>query len=343
MNDDAQHNVWRSYSDMMSGLLLLFVLIMAVCLMQAQKNYNDKLAEQATRVQTQEELDKTQQKLNEQESELSQQSMTLTDLQNALESQALTLNQRESELSAAQATLAQQESELEARDAALAQSQQDLTAAQQQVAASQEKLDEQTQLMAAQQAKIDQIVGVKADLIAALNREFQSNQINVDIDSQTGAMTLESSVLFDYNKSELKDEGTAVLESVLPTYCKVLLSSEYSDYVSEIIIDGYTDSTGNYISNLQLSQDRAFAVAEYLLNNDSFLSEDQQKALSEKLTANGRSSSDLIYDENGNEDQEASRRVEIKFRLKDEEMIAELSQIIADSQNAQTQGETAQG
>ena len=39
-------NVWRSYSDMMSGLLLLFILIMALSLFQAQKNYNDKLEEQ---------------------------------------------------------------------------------------------------------------------------------------------------------------------------------------------------------------------------------------------------------------------------------------------------------
>ena len=32
MQDTAGHNVWRSYSDMMSGLLLLFVMIMAVWL-----------------------------------------------------------------------------------------------------------------------------------------------------------------------------------------------------------------------------------------------------------------------------------------------------------------------
>ena len=33
-------NVWRSYSDMMAGVLLLFVLIMCVTLFQAQKSYN---------------------------------------------------------------------------------------------------------------------------------------------------------------------------------------------------------------------------------------------------------------------------------------------------------------
>ena len=32
-------NVWRSYSDMMAGVLLLFVLIMCVTLFQAQKSY----------------------------------------------------------------------------------------------------------------------------------------------------------------------------------------------------------------------------------------------------------------------------------------------------------------
>ena len=37
-------NVWRSYSDMMAGVLLLFVLIMCVTLFQAQKNYVEKLA-----------------------------------------------------------------------------------------------------------------------------------------------------------------------------------------------------------------------------------------------------------------------------------------------------------
>ena len=70
MNDEAGFNVWRSYSDMMSGLLLLFVLIMAVGLMEAQKNYDDKLKEQASRAQTQTELAQTQDELTQREKEL---------------------------------------------------------------------------------------------------------------------------------------------------------------------------------------------------------------------------------------------------------------------------------
>ena len=357
MNDAGSQNIWRSYSDMMSGLLLLFVLIMAVCLMQAQKNYNEKLAEQASRLQAQDELDKTQEELLQRESEVEAQSMTLTDLQTALESQAFALSTKESELDESQRTLSeaqltlaqreselqdqqalvteqqnlltQQESELEARDAALQERDEALVT-------SQEKLDEQTRLMSEQQKKIDQIIGVKADLIESLNQEFSANQINVNIDSQTGAIVLDSNVLFALRESELTEEGEQILYQVLPVYCEVLLSEQYADYVAEIIIDGYTDSTGDYFSNLQLSQSRALAVAAYLLEiSDSFLDSTTSQALQEKLTANGRSESNLILDENGIENQDASRRVEVKFRLKDDEMIQELSEILAQT------GETA--
>ncbi len=339
MNDEGSHNIWRSYSDMMSGLLLLFVLIMAVCLMQAQKNYNDRLAEQASRMQTQDELDKTQAVLNQRESEVEAQALTLTQMQAALEDQANALSVKESELDSAQTTLTNAQTQLEEQQAMLTDQQNLLTQQESELAqrdaalaASQQKLDEQTQLMSEQQMKIDQIIGVKADLIEALNQEFAENQINVNIDPQTGAIVLDSSVLFALRESELTEEGAQILYQILPVYCEVLMSEKYRDYVAEIIIDGYTDSQGDYLSNLELSQNRAFAVAAYLLSiSGSFMDADSEKALQEKLTANGRSESNLVMDENGNEDRDASRRVEVKFRLKDDEMIQELSDILADA------------
>ena len=332
MRDTSSHNVWRSYSDMMSGLLLLFVLIMAVCLMQAQKNYVEKLAEQAKQLQTQSALDASQTQIDEQASQLASQQSTLDEqaaaleqLQSTLAAQAAELENKEKDLLASQqklddqnSLLLQQEAELEKRDQALA--------------ASQQKLDEQTTLMSQQQEKIDQIIGVKADLIASLNDEFKANQINVQIDYQTGAIVLDSSVLFDYNESVLTDAGYGILAQILPVYCRVLLSTEYESYLAEVIIDGYTDTTGDYITNLDLSQRRAFAVAEYLMNTkDSFLSSEESAILTQKLTANGRSMSNPILDEYGNVDMDASRRVEIKFRLKDEEMMAELQEIIEET------------
>ena len=327
MQDTSSHNVWRSYSDMMSGLLLLFVLIMAVCLMQAQKNYTEKLAEQAKQLQTQNALDLSQTQLDEQASQLASQQTTLDEqaaaliaLQSTLDEQAKQLSQKEKDLAASQtqldeqnALLASQEEELEARDQALA--------------ASQAKLDEQNALMTQQQARIDQIIGVKADLIASLNEEFKTNQINVDIDYQTGAIVLDSSVLFELNESELTQEGQAILAQILPVYCKVLLSEEYEPYLAEVIVDGYTDTQGDYITNLSLSQRRAYAVAEYLVySEDSFLT--------------AQESSILILDANGQVDMDASRRVEIKFRLKDEEMMSELQQIIQETKISSETAET---
>ena len=78
----------------------------------------------------------------------------------------------------------------------------------------------------------------------ALQKEFAKKNLNVDIDSQTGALTLNASVMFDYDQAELTDSGKRTLSMVLPTYCKVLLNDSYKKYLGEIIIDGYTDNDG---------------------------------------------------------------------------------------------------
>ena len=62
------------------------------------------------------------------------------------------------------------------------------------------------------------------------------------------------------------------------------------------------------------------------------LSRAQKAKLQEILTAKGRSYSDLVYDANGNEDPDASRRVEFKFSLKDADMIEELNRIMSEQE-----------
>lgn len=347
-DEGSSHSVWRSYSDMMSGLLLLFVLIMAVCLMQAQRNYTEKLAEQAKSAMTQSELDAALEQISQQESELEEKTSTLAAQDATLEEQSTTLAQQASALETLQKlletkqlALVQKESELEDTKVTLNQRESELAEQESELADSQSKLDSANKMMADQQKKIDQIIGVKAELIQALNDEFLRNQINVDIDTQTGAILLDSNVLFSFGESELTQEGMQILDQVLPAYCHVLLGEEYSDYVAEIIIDGYTDSVGDYVSNLALSQGRAFAVAGYLLGTEgSFLNEEESRQLHAKLSANGKSMSNLKVTAEGVEDQEASRRVEIKFRLTDEEMLSELQQLMNENRVGE---ETARG
>jgi chemotaxis protein MotB len=337
MDDSAANNVWRSYSDMMSGLLLLFILIMAVCLMQAQKNYTEKLAEQAKLLQSQSDLAESQSQVSEQQAQLSAQATTLAEQESELAAQESTLAEQAASLEELQALLESQKLRLAQKEAEVDEKNTLLTQKESELENSQTALDEANALMASQQERIDKIIGVKADLIEDLNDEFKANQINVQIDTQTGAILLDSSVLFEFSESDLTDPGQMILDDILPVYCSVLLSKDYVDYVGEIIIEGYTDSVGDFASNLSLSQNRAYAVAEYLLSNmDSFLSEEERNTLLSKITANGRSSSNPILNEDGTENAEASRRVEVKFRLKDEEMLTELQNLIEESRG-QTQ------
>ena len=125
-------------------------------------------------------------------------------------------------------------------------------------------------------------------------------------------------------------------------YLDVLFSEEYRGYVSEIIIEGHTDSVGSYISNLLLSQQRAYNVASYVLADGyPYISEETRAHLRQVTTANGRSESDLIYDADGTENQSASRRVVFKFRLTDEQMVAQLQSILESGDNATASTPTA--
>ncbi|MBQ8306635.1 MAG: OmpA family protein [Blautia sp.] len=313
-SEESGFSIWRSYSDMMAGVLLLFVLIMCVTLFQAQKNYDDSIKERDEKIALQEqytvELLAKQNALDEKEGQLYAQNEQLKDQDEQLATQ-------EKLLAEYAAQLKEQEEKLAAQEKTLGE---------QQVA-----LDEKTALLADQQKKIDKIIGVKAEVVENLKNEFAKNNVNVDIDSQTGALTLDANVMFDYDETELTEEGEEALRKVLPIYCKVLLEKETQPYLAEIIIVGYTDDDGDYTYNLELSQQRAFAVAQYLLDIQyEFLDEDQQLDLQEYLTVNGHSKANLVTDAEGNVDKDASRRVEVKFRLKDEEMIDELNTIMSD-------------
>lgn len=312
-------NVWRSYSDMMAGVLLLFVLIMCVTLFQAQKSYQDSLKERDEKIALQE---KYTEELLEKQNALDEQAGTLKSQDEQIKSKDKQIKSQDEELSSLAEKLAKQQKKLSSQKKKLS-SQQDTLKEQQSA------LDEKTELLEEQQEKIDKIIGVKAEVVEALQKEFEKKNLNVDIDPQTGALTLNANVMFDYDQAELTDSGKMTLSMVLPTYCKVLLDDSYKKYLGEIIIDGYTDTDGDYSYNLELSQKRSLAVAQYLLDIKSdFLKDSQVQELKECLTVNGHSMSDPVLDAEGNVDKDASRRVEVKFRLKDEEMIQELNKIM---------------
>jgi len=172
-----------------------------------------------------------------------------------------------------------------------------------------------------QKAKIKSLTGIKLKVIAELKSAL-GNKINID--KKSGSLRLASNILFDKGSSELKDGAKIELKSNFIEYVNTLISNKnISEYLDKIVIEGHTDSDGGYLYNLELSQKRAFAVMNYLLTLDYI----KKNNIETKLVASGRSYLDAIKKDNI-EDKDASRRIEVKFRLKNQDAMYEIERIL---------------
>ena len=193
-----------------------------------------------------------------------------------------------------------------------------------------QELNSQRDLIEKQQRQLDRIIGIRSELIAVLKDEFEGSDLSVYVDPQTGSITFDSNVLFDRSKYDIKEAGVAFLNEFLPRYFNVLLEDRFREYVSEIIIEGHTDTRSDYMFNLELSQQRALSVAKFcLIEETSPFSKEEILELQKIVTVNGRSYSNPILNSDGTVNYDASRRVEFKFRLKDEEMVDEMIKILS--------------
>lgn len=179
-----------------------------------------------------------------------------------------------------------------------------------------------------QQEEIDKIIGIKTQIIQDLKKAFKDSDMGITVDEKTGAIAFDSNILFDKGKAEMKPAGEDFMKKFFPVYIGVLMSDTNRDNISEIMIEGHTDSDASYMYNLDLSQKRAYSVVEYCLRDDSkVLKKSERDHMRKIMTANGRSYSDVIK-KHGKEDKAASRRVEIKFRLKEDEMIEKMKDVL---------------
>lgn len=181
--------------------------------------------------------------------------------------------------------------------------------------------------MEAKDQMIEEVLGVKTRLIEELHNAFNDSNLEMEIDPQTGAIQFSSGVFYKYDSSEISKEGKKNLKSFIPKYIEVLLSDEFKEHIAQIIIEGHTDQEGSYLYNLELSQDRAFSVVEEIFSKD-FPAFPEKEDLRELITSNGRSFMVPIYNENEKVDGDKSRRVEFMFRLKDEELIENIQDMV---------------
>ncbi len=337
---------WISYSDMMAALVLLFVLILSVSLYQyftvLETTQTELETQQTQLAQQQAQLDQQQvillgqqQQLDAQTLQLASQQVTMDNqsamiiiMQGEIAGQQAALEDKEAELAIAQNELALSQEQLAQAYIVLAQQQAELNAAQTALSSAQAALDQQQAAFSIQVGQLSSMVGVRAEIITNVSSALTRRGVSATVDPKTGDITISSTMLtFEHNSSELTPASKEFLRTFVPVYLEVLLRPEYANYLGTIVIEGHTDQSGSYERNMELSQERALSVLLFirqLYANDQAMLD----RLDDILVCTGKGYSDPIRNAYGYIDQDASRRVEFKFSLRDAEMIQELNRII---------------
>jgi len=300
----TEHSYWQSYSDMMAALLLMFILIIAITLMIYKQKTIDL-------DETEKELHLASEELELARIDLENYRLEIEKSQEDLKNSYIMLQEAYEKASLTQAELAAAYLEIENANLEIQKANQEL---------------------ANTKSELQDIVGIRTDIIGELQTKFNNSSMKVD--AQTGSITFSADVLFSVDSAELNRSSKESLREVIPMYLGVLLQDNYMEYIAEIIIEGHTDTNGSYEYNMELSADRARAVAKFCMDPNNGLNEAEIEKLQHVLTINGRSFSSPIYQQGTEEvDLAASRRVEIKFRLKEDEMIRKIAEILARESN----------
>jgi len=179
-------------------------------------------------------------------------------------------------------------------------------------------------LLDAQQHKLLAFHELQQALIGNLEEAFEDQ--TVLIDPNTGVLQIGSGILFPEGTAVLQQEGRLQLRKIFNAYIRVVLDEQFREFVKQIEIEGHTNTHGTYLHNLELSQQRAFSVMRELLEHSG----SDREVLEQMVVAGGRSYAHLIYDEQGSEDLVKSRRIEIKFRLKESELFENIYRDLAE-------------
>lgn len=160
-------------------------------------------------------------------------------------------------------------------------------------------------------------------LYEALMDEFKDdfNDWKAELDKDTLVFRFsDPTLLFKSGKKDLSQKYKKISDDFFPRYVKVLLAYQYD--IENVIIEGHSSSEhggattveGKYNLNMILSQGRADEVLKYAKSSNNTKVVDNMPWINKVFQGKGFSSSNLVLDENGVEDQINSRRVE--FRIK---------------------------
>lgn len=352
-NDQTEQNFWIAYADLMAGLLFVFILLIGAIvvkyvltqsdLRELKVSLKDKESNLERSIVLLSKKEKAMLAINQKLEEIEQKNMYLEFLQEELEGKIEDLEkdsnitktalEEQIRLSILQAQTKDEEIEklkemLDTTTFKFEEANLTLSLKQSELIELNRLLKEQISVreklakdLNITRDRIRNLTGIRIHVIKELKEKLGDD---ISIDSKSGSIRLSSSVLFDIDSYEIKEEAKAKLKKTLMNYLDVLIGDrKIRKNIDKIIIEGHTDSTGNYMYNLDLSQKRAYEVMKLIYS----WGRADSKILRKYLSVTGRSYGDLIM-KNGAEDKEASRRIEIKFSIANKKAIEEIEKFL---------------
>jgi len=185
----------------------------------------------------------------------------------------------------------------------------------------------------------EEFKATKEELFNELDSVFKADfeKWEVILDKDLSIKFTNPDVLFRSGRKEIRPYFAAILNNFFPRYFQVLLQEKYEDKISEIRIEGHTDTvpapkfdSDPYIGNILLSQQRSAEVLKYFRNMEYYktLSSNAERNLQFWLTANGLSFGRTVDNNNlltiisgEAANNEFSRRVEFRIITTSEKLV----------------------
>ncbi len=170
---------------------------------------------------------------------------------------------------------------------------------------------------------IENTTGIKVYILKKLAQVFKNSDV---FHKEDGSLDFKNRKLFKVGETLPRKESLQLLKENFKQYIEILMGNEkIAPFIKEIVIEGYTDSSGNYTFNKKLSEQRAWRIKEYL----SGLGVSKRFHLYKILKAKGFANENPII-VNAVEDQEASRRIKIRFKIDQKKIINTIKKTIND-------------
>ncbi|EGT0727519.1 OmpA family protein [Campylobacter coli] len=307
-NEQEEGNFWIAYADLMAGLLFVFILLIGAIVVKYVLTQSDLR-------EIKDNLNKQEARLEESKEELRNKEAIVFKLSSDLNNASSALNLINSQKAELEANITNYEQLSKELNSSIDNKDKQILILLGQLEKKDEEIRNLQESFDKAKEKVQNLSLIRENLSKELQAKLDSN---ITIDQKTGSISLPSEVLFDKDSYTLKNEAKASLRKILSEYFNAIINDpKILSNIENIIIEGHTDSDGSYIYNLDLSQKRAYEVMNFIY---TFYKDIRLQKL---LMASGRSFSVPVL-VNGVEDKDKSRRIEIKFSIKNDNALKDV-------------------